>query len=111
MLKQDTTGMGFRLKTRIHVRWGWIALPSVLTFAVAVLLLMTILKSIREKVPFWKSSSMITLLHDIEWADRESRITPQQSDIRARTKRVRMKLEGGPHLAVCGPRTRDQETN
>lgn len=112
----NTIGQGYRLKTHIDVRWGWLILPAVLTLASLVLVLITMSKSVNECVPFWKSSAIATLLHNVEWADQESRATPPQlaEVIGARVEGVHVELkntEDGKRLTVCEGRQGGHEAS
>jgi hypothetical protein len=104
----DIKGQGYDLKIHINIHWVYMALPALLTLAALALVLMTMSKSIRQKVPFWKSSAIATLLLQIEpGEDGVALATPQRlSDMEARAEEVRLKLvdddeAGGMRFVAC----------
>jgi hypothetical protein len=102
----NITGQGYDLKTHIVVRWGYITLPALLTLGALVFVLTTMSKSIKQGVPFWKSSGTATLLLNVEQEDRDGLATSRLlSDMEARAEEVHLKLVNtgaeGTRFVIC----------
>ncbi|KAJ5259290.1 hypothetical protein N7478_012271 [Penicillium angulare] len=54
----QANGTLWQTETQIEVRWGWIALPAVLTVATIGFLIMTMVTTKNSKVDAWKLSNM-----------------------------------------------------
>ena len=63
--KLTVVGCALSTQTFVHVRWYWSILPVGLVFLTAVFLAWTILISIRNSVPIWKSSSLAVIVHGL----------------------------------------------
>jgi hypothetical protein len=100
---QDTEwveGATFDLESFVDVRWPWLTLPLGLLFSTAVLLLLTIIRSSREKdhVGVWKTSAIATLLHGPS-DDMARKMTSSKVEGTPRAKakevKVKWKAKGG----------------
>jgi hypothetical protein len=77
----------------IHVRWQWILFPAFLELATLALLILTIMKSRREKVPLWKSSVLALIYHAVdELHGQESLATERLSGMEVTAKTVDVQL-------------------
>ncbi|KAF7517335.1 hypothetical protein G7054_g13841 [Neopestalotiopsis clavispora] len=52
--------------TCIEVRWGWIALPAVLTLLTLVLLICVIVTANAEQEPVWKDSPLVWIIRGVK---------------------------------------------
>ncbi|KAF2670109.1 hypothetical protein BT63DRAFT_454289 [Microthyrium microscopicum] len=85
-------GYTIRSETYIYIRWKYFTLPVVMLIATTHLLLTTILKSRRQQMKLWKSSSVALLAHQInEWKGCETALDGPAA-LKRLAEKTRLKL-------------------
>lgn len=94
MSGSNIKGKAYNLENHVNVRWVYITFPVLLTLATLVLVLRAMAASIHQNVPFWKSSTIATLLVNVEEGEDGSELATSRklSDMEARAEEVRMRL-------------------
>ncbi|KAH0545134.1 hypothetical protein FGG08_000746 [Glutinoglossum americanum] len=106
-------GKSYKLKPHIHVRWGWICLPTFLVVATLVHVVMVMNKSIKQQVPFWKSSAKAMFLQCPRTEDpvRFGQYLRRLSRLDPKERKLFMKLVHGKEEAlrftICTPEAVD----
>jgi hypothetical protein len=59
-------GTAYEMRTYVHIRWGWIALPAVVVLMTGAFLASAMLRSRTTRTKLWKSSALAMLFHGLD---------------------------------------------
>lgn len=90
--EQKVTGLVGVPEQFIHVRWGWIALPTFIVLLTILFLCLVMLCTKRHNVEIWKSSSLALLYHGLEKPVEENVRFSRVSDMIHNAANVRSRL-------------------
>lgn len=70
-------GTAFELRTFVHIRWGWIALPVIVVLMTGAFLVAAMMTSRTTKTKLWKSSALAMLFHGLDGDTRKKALDSQ----------------------------------
>ncbi|OJD13755.1 hypothetical protein AJ78_05822 [Emergomyces pasteurianus Ep9510] len=89
---QTMTGVVGVPEQFIHVRWGWIALPTFIVLTTMLFLFLVMLGTKAHDVEVWKSSSLALLYHGLEKPNEDNAHFSRVSDMTQHAANVRVRL-------------------
>lgn len=93
-----TDGLVYRTRAYIHVTWGWLALPIIMSVLSMLLVIAMIIRSSRSGLPAWKESNLALLYHRVDgWPPRPpngGNFRDHHHDLRRQTKDIMVSISG-----------------
>lgn len=90
---EAAAGVAYNVETTVHARWVWATFPIALIVLTSCFLFVTVMLSVRQRIPMWKSSSLAGLLHGLDEETCEAIPSLKVSDIEHNAEQYTMKME------------------